>query len=212
MLPSRSAEEARGQGCAGFFSQSIIKSELGPAPYGLMALAGGAAEYNTASSSSQPIHLLFFSISISTAHDVAPFMFRKCRQTDLQTKRKIYWFSCAGVSLVPPHGEEFYCTTFWNSCAPWCWCTRAPIKVASMQKLTTLHHPRNGIVNYFSAKNVAQPNWNYILLDVQGQQHYHCQCVRGQHCSATCFFNRFVITMPLSSSVDATKCNHGLIV
>ena len=64
MLPSRSAEEARGQGCAGFFSQSIIKSELGPAPYGLMALAGGAAEYNTASSSSQPIHLPFFSITM----------------------------------------------------------------------------------------------------------------------------------------------------
>ena len=39
------------------FPQSIIKSELGPAPYGLMALAGGAAEYNTASSSSQPLHL-----------------------------------------------------------------------------------------------------------------------------------------------------------
>ena len=57
LVAQGSSWEARGHGCAGFFSQSIIKSELGPAPYGLMALAGGAAEYNTASSSSQPLHL-----------------------------------------------------------------------------------------------------------------------------------------------------------
>ena len=52
------------------FPQSIIKSELGPAPYGLMALAGGAAEYNTASSSSHPLPSILLPADKITQMDV----------------------------------------------------------------------------------------------------------------------------------------------
>ena len=145
--------------------------------------------------------------------------------------RKIGWLSNVKVSLVSAQREEFYCPTFWNSCAP-CWCTRAPIKVGSMQKLPTLHHPGNGTVNYFSDVNMVQPNWNYVQLKVRENNTLNYHYEWGHDCNATdfkkwilylscisCqltqqgflpgnatnFWKLLVITMPVSSTVDITN-------
>ena len=90
------------------FPQSIIKSELGPAPYGLMALAGGAAEYNTASSSSHPPPL-HTSSPLTKSYK---WMWIRWMQYS-ESERKFSLLGEDSIVIVP----GFYCQSFWNPCA-----------------------------------------------------------------------------------------------